>query len=84
MKPPSNLLAIRLEKLNRLREMGIDPFPHVFKRTHACQEVVAQFAQLEEGEDVKLAGRLRSFRPMGKASFGPCTPTRTLFCPHSR
>ena len=70
MKPPSNLLAMRLEKLNRLREMGIDPFPHAFKRTHACQDVVAQFAQLEEGEDITLAGRLRSFRPMGKASFG--------------
>jgi len=69
VEAPRDLRAARLEKLERLREIGIDPFPHSFRRTHACQEVHDQFDQLAGQSGVRVAGRLRAMRPMGKASF---------------
>ncbi len=67
---PHDLAAMRREKLRRLQEMGINPFPHSFRRTHTCGEILARFEQLAEQERVAVAGRLRSLRPMGKAAFG--------------
>jgi len=61
---------MRREKLRRLQELGINPFPHSFRRTHTCGEILAGFEQVEEQEQVAVAGRLRSLRPMGKAAFG--------------
>jgi lysyl-tRNA synthetase, class II len=62
-------LVIRREKLRRLRELGVDPYPHHFHRTHGAGEIHARFAELE-AQSVSVAGRLRSLRPMGKAAFG--------------
>ena len=70
MEAPSNLTSMRREKLRRLREMGIDPYPHEFHRTHACNDIHREFKALEESAEVAVAGRLRSLRPMGKAAFG--------------
>lgn len=59
----------RLEKLNELRAKGMDPFAvERYDRTHLANDVIAHFDQLENKE-VCLAGRIVSFRPMGKASF---------------
>ncbi len=69
-EPPHDLLAVRRAKLRRLLELGINPFPHHFARTHTCGQIAASFEQLEERADVTVAGRLRSLRPMGKAAFG--------------
>jgi lysyl-tRNA synthetase class 2 len=68
----------RVEKLERLREAGINPYPHRFKRTHTTQEAVAAFESVEteagatgatEKVEVAVAGRLRSIRIMGKVAF---------------
>lgn len=65
----NELIAHRLEKLNELRRMGADPFAiERYDRTHMAEEIIADFEQLE-GKDVSVAGRVVSFRPMGKASF---------------
>lgn len=62
----SELLHIRREKLNGLRERGIDPFGRGFETTHEPGVLKAQFA---EGMKVRAAGRMMSKRQMGKASF---------------
>jgi lysyl-tRNA synthetase, class II len=67
---PHDLQAMRREKLQRLLDLGINPYPHSFRRTHTCGETIACFEQIEEQESVAVAGRLRSLRPMGKAAFG--------------
>ncbi len=63
----------RLEKLQRIRDLGIDPYPHSYKRTHTCQQAVELFQQQEKDSanlaEVSLAGRIMSMRKMGKASF---------------
>ena len=63
------LIAHRLEKLAELRRMGADPFAiERYDRTHLAEDIITGFEQLE-GKDVSVAGRVVSFRPMGKASF---------------
>ncbi len=69
METPRDFLAKRREKLERLRERGIDPYPHNFERTHLAREIHDNFEVLEEGDDVRVAGRIRGLRPMGKAAF---------------
>jgi lysyl-tRNA synthetase class 2 len=67
----------RVEKLERLKARGIDAYPHRLKRTHRITEAlsaleeaeVAAETEGEEGPQVAVAGRLRSMRVMGKATF---------------
>ncbi|MCF7841528.1 MAG: lysine--tRNA ligase, partial [Lentisphaeria bacterium] len=63
------IMQQRREKVAALREMGINPYPYEFPRTHTIQAAVEQFEDLEEKVTVKLAGRLMTKRVMGKASF---------------
>ncbi len=63
------LRRIRSEKLARMREIGIDPYPPRFERTHLASEIIERFDSLEEGPPVRVAGRVMSLREMGKASF---------------
>jgi len=70
----SNLELIRLEKLERLRARGIEPYPTRAFRTHTSRQAIQAFEAREgiEGADpltATLVGRLRSMRPMGKVTF---------------
>ncbi len=78
MNEPTSLEMNRLEKLERLRAKGIEPYPTRTIRTHTSQSASQAFevaeaatAQDEQPQPVKaaLAGRLRSMRPMGKITF---------------
>jgi lysyl-tRNA synthetase class 2 len=63
----------RRAKLERLREQGIDPFPHEFEGVTPTQEVHAGHDGLEAGEETdaayRLAGRLTARRGHGGAAF---------------
>ena len=70
------LLANRAAKLERLRGAGIDPYPARFHRTCDAATAAGIFEAVERGEqpqesleNVSLAGRVVSMRPMGKAAF---------------
>lgn len=65
----SELLQIRRDKLSALQEAGKDPF-HITKwnRTHLAKDIVDRFDELE-GQAVSIAGRIMTWRDMGKASF---------------
>lgn len=70
----NNLEKIRLEKLERLRSQGIEPYPTRSERTHTSQEAIQAFEASEAAGGVEpikatLVGRLRSMRPMGKVAF---------------
>ncbi|NBC06567.1 MAG: lysine--tRNA ligase [Bacteroidetes bacterium] len=64
---------IRRENLQKIRDLGIDPFPpEAFEVTAYAKEITEAFD--DEGDkpnfqDVSLAGRLMGSRVMGKASF---------------
>ncbi|WP_066224242.1 lysine--tRNA ligase [Formosa haliotis] len=58
---------VRREKLSKLRELGINPYPaDLYPLTHLSQQVKTDF---EEGKTVVIAGRLMSRRIQGNASF---------------
>ena len=58
---------IRREKLAKLRELGINPYPaELFPVNFLAKDIETQY---EEGKEVVVAGRLMSFRIQGKASF---------------
>jgi lysyl-tRNA synthetase class 2 len=64
----------RLEKIYRLREEGIEPYPTRADVTHTSAEAIQAFLDAEkngspEEVQVKLGGRLRAIRPMGKVTF---------------
>ena len=65
----NELLQIRRDKLAKLQEAGKDPFAiTTCPRDHYAQEIRDQFETLEN-QDVCIAGRVMSWRDMGKASF---------------
>jgi lysyl-tRNA synthetase class 2 len=58
---------IRREKLQALRNLGINPYPaNLFPVNHTSKQIKSQF---EEGKKVIVAGRLMSVRDQGKACF---------------
>ena len=70
----SELLQIRRDKLDALREAGKDPFVITkYDVTAYSADVKASFVDPPEGEEsvmtVSMAGRIMSKRGMGKASF---------------
>ena len=65
----NHLVAVRRDKLNKLKEEGKNPFEITkFNKTHTSKEVKENFEELE-GKDVTVAGRIMAKRIMGKASF---------------
>lgn len=59
---------VRLEKLKKLQELGIETFPARSKRTHICGDILNDFDKLE-GQEVYVLGRIKSLRTHGKISF---------------
>ncbi len=62
----AELIAVRREKLGKLRDLGIDPFGSRFEVSTTPAELRANF---EEGKQVKIAGRITALRDMGKSVF---------------
>jgi lysyl-tRNA synthetase, class II len=66
-------IADRREKLERLREAGVDPFPHAFPDRTDVAAVRAAHDGLADGEETdaryRVAGRLVARRGHGKSAF---------------
>ena len=57
----------RREKLTKLRDLGINPYPAALYPVTDYSTVIKQ--DFQEGKEVCIAGRMMSQRDMGKASF---------------
>ncbi|MBQ8917722.1 MAG: lysine--tRNA ligase, partial [Oscillospiraceae bacterium] len=65
----SELLQIRHDRLQKMKDEGRNPFEiTTFDRANSAQQIVDEFEELE-GKQVKVAGRIMSWRTMGKATF---------------
>ena len=66
---------VRRQKAQNIRELGMDPFGHVFKRTSFNNEIKEKYKDVDHDEfenindEVTIAGRIMFIRKMGKASF---------------
>ncbi|KZB82485.1 bifunctional lysylphosphatidylglycerol synthetase/lysine--tRNA ligase LysX [Amycolatopsis regifaucium] len=66
-------VRVRMAKLDRLREAGIDPYPVGFAREDLLGDVVAKFSDLNPdshtGHRVRVAGRVLAMRNLGGLCF---------------
>ncbi len=75
MQPTNQYRQVRLEKLEKLKALGVEVWPAKAKRTHGLAQVVADHAersaeQLEaEPARVSVMGRILAIREMGKSVF---------------
>jgi lysyl-tRNA synthetase class 2 len=71
---PRDVLAVRREKLNRLRARGLEPFALRFDKDATVSDLREKYGDIEAGEStgtiVKVAGRLVALRRHGPLSFG--------------
>jgi lysyl-tRNA synthetase class 2 len=70
----NELEKIRIEKIERMRAQGVDPYPTRANLTHTTRQALDAFQAAEAGGNpdpitATLTGRLRAMRPMGKLIF---------------
>lgn len=58
----------KLEKLNALKLLGINPYPYSFNQSNVSEQIKTNFAKFE-GKAVSVAGRIMRLRHMGKLYF---------------
>lgn len=84
----SQVMRVRREKLDALRSRGVAPFAYRFDRSHSGVAALAAFAAAEEagsldgegnGGEVRVAGRMISFRAHGKSAFAHLDDGTTSF-----
>ena len=64
------LIKERVAKLDKWAALGVDPYPHRFRRSHALAEINADAeAMVESAAEVTIAGRMMSKRRHGKLGF---------------
>ena len=68
-KPLNELIKIRRDKLENLKKAGEDPFEINTAEPNIHADKVKECFDELENKDVCVAGRIMSFRDMGKASF---------------
>src|SRR5258706_10878425 len=79
MRDYTELEKVRLQKLERLRAAGMEPYPSRAERTHTSEAALAAYAAHMSADPAAdthapngryvVAGRLRAIRVMGKAAF---------------
>nr|WP_228027613.1 lysine--tRNA ligase [Bacillus fonticola] len=75
MEELNDQLKVRREKLETMRERGLDPFGKRFDRTHMSRDLFSQYNDVtkedleEKSITVTVAGRLMTKRGKGKAGF---------------
>jgi lysyl-tRNA synthetase, class II len=73
----NELIKRRLEELEEIKKLGINPYPHRFDVTSTSKEIIADFIDPENDEEkerrkeilISVAGRIIAIRKMGKATF---------------
>jgi len=71
MQKPNQFIQLRLQKLARLRELGVDPYPVISKRSHKIGQVLRDRENwIESQQEITLTGRLVAMRRQGKLGFG--------------
>lgn len=63
-----DILQTKLEKLNNIREAGMDAYPEKTMRDFNSAHALSKFDELQ-GKSITLVGRVRSMRPMGGSAF---------------
>src|SRR3989344_1009802 len=63
-----DVIKIRREKLERIKQAGLEPYPSSVNRTHTNKQALDDFDALVD-KSITVVGRIRSWRDMGKLIF---------------
>ncbi|MEA5466458.1 lysine--tRNA ligase [Leptothoe sp. PORK10 BA2] len=70
---PREIRAARLQKVNDLKQLGLNPYAYTWDVTHQAAALQEQFTELPDGEEadfeVSIAGRIMARRVFGKLAF---------------
>ena len=81
---PNDQMRERARSLEQIVQLGFDPYPHKFERTHSITQIVEQFSSKTGDEleamalQVRVAGRIHAINKMGKAAFIRFTDGREI------
>ena len=69
-----DLRATRIEKLDQLRAVGMNPFAYIWRSSHTMNDLQSKYADLPNGEEIEddevaIAGRIMARRVFGKLAF---------------
>jgi lysyl-tRNA synthetase class 2 len=64
----NQLITLRYQKLAKLKDNKVEPFPYSFNQIHFSNDIINNFPAFEN-KSVSIAGRIMSVRLMGKAAF---------------
>jgi len=68
--PLADLIKIRREKVLKLTEQNLNPYPYRYEKTHEIKQVLEDFDKLSADEiPIRLTGRIMLKRKMGKSFF---------------
>ena len=79
---PNQYRDVRLEKVEKLKDLGVEAWPRKARRTHGIAELAATYADAEAwpnetlealGQTVSVMGRILTIREMGKSVFAHLT-----------
>lgn len=68
-------MKVRLEKLKKIEDLGVDIYPYDFNKTHSFRDIISTYGEYskEQFETDKIitsiAGRIIAIRNMGKSAF---------------
>lgn len=60
---------VRVEKVKKMTESGIDPWPASKEVNATSEQVLSNFSDEKESQDLSIAGRILTMRKHGKAAF---------------
>ncbi|MCB0723594.1 MAG: lysine--tRNA ligase [Ignavibacteriae bacterium] len=77
MNEQNELIKRRIEELEHIKQLGVNPYPHKFDVTAKSADVISSYKDPADDDEkekqkeniVSIAGRIMSIRKMGKASF---------------
>ena len=74
MSREEQIINERLRKLKELKESGVEPYPHNYKRESLASELQKKYVKIkpdsETKDRTKVAGRITNKRDIGKLIFG--------------
>ena len=69
-KKIDELINVRIDKLNNLKNAGIEPYPHSYLSSKSIQEIKEnEDTLIKSNETISICGRIVSIRQLGKVLF---------------
>ncbi len=69
MSREKHVIESNIRKIEELKERGIEPYPYRFEKKHSIEEILKNFDKWKEKQEIKTAGRIISYRELGKIIF---------------